>query len=286
MRWRKIRKIKPVTHRRYRKIAKRLAAIKRQKVIVGALALLLLVSAAVVYGLLAHGKVSDPVSANDSQDAGGLIVSGQPSSGSITIGGQSPQLSELLEQINNTRAANGVPAVTENKLLDQSATAKASDMIARNYWAHNAPDGTEPWVFIHQAGYKFQNAGENLWNGHNDTVISDWLQSPTHKAVMLDAHYTEIGIAIQKADNYNGQQNVYLVVTHYGSPYTGSASSYTPTTNTSTSGSGYQYQLPDYTPTPMPNFDYGRSSPSTQSTTQQNCGTNTDSSYYANCIGN
>lgn len=284
MKWKRIRRSKPVTHKWRRKITKRLGATKRWQVGAGVLAIVIVVSAVVVHGLATHSKASEPVSANDSQGTGGLIVSGQPSQGSITIGGQPPQLAELLAQINNTRKANGVPAVTENKLLDQSAATKASDMITRNYWAHNAPDGTEPWVFIHQAGYKYQYAGENLWNGYDDTVINDWLNSPTHKAVMLDAHYTEIGIAIQKASNYDGKQNVYLVVTHYAAPYTGSASSYTPTTNTSTSGSGYQYQLPDYESTPMP--DFSRPSPTYQPPSQTNCGANTDSSYYANCTGN
>jgi uncharacterized protein YkwD len=256
----------------------------RRKIITAISVIALIALASGVFTLLTK-KDKQPVAESKlSQSTGGLTVSNQPT-GNITLSNQQPEATEILKQINNVRASNNLPAISANNNLDQSAVAKLSDMISRNYWAHNAPDGTEPWIFIQKAGYKYQYAGENLWNGYSNSTVADWLISPTHKAVILDARYTEIGIAVKKANNYNGQQNVWVVVTHYASPYTGTASSYKPTANTSTSGSGYQYQLPEYNPTPMPDFDYGRSSPSYQSGTQQNCGSNTDSSYYANCVG-
>lgn len=222
-------------------------------------------------------NTQDPQSSSSSLGGtGGLTVSNQPT-GNISLGNEAPQAERIIEQINNTRKANGVSPVSRNSLLDQSSVSKLSDMVSRNYWAHNAPNGTEPWVFIQQTGYKYRYAGENLWYGHRDSPVADWLISPTHKAVMLDARYTEIGIAIQKASSYNGEQNVYVIVTHYASPLSGSTSTYVQPNNTSTSsGSGYQYQLPNYSSTPPPNFD--RPSP-TYTPPPQQCVGNTDSSY-------
>lgn len=255
-----------------------------RKIIIGTSVIAIIALASGAYILLAKEYRQPVAESNSSQAAGGLTVSNQPV-GSITLSNQQPEATEILKQINTVRASNNLPAVSENKNLDQSAAAKLADMIARNYWAHNAPDGTEPWIFMQKAGYKYRFAGENLWNGYSNSTVTDWLNSPTHKAVIMDARYKDIGLALQKVNSFNGQQNVWVVVTHYASPYTGSASSYKPTANTSVSGSGYHYQLPEYNSTPMPDFGSGRSSPSYQSPSQQNCGSNTDSSYYANCMG-
>lgn len=252
----------------------------RKRLLILALALMAIALAGALYGLTVHQDNAQELNGqSNSQDGIGLSVSDKPSSINVIMGDEAPRLTEILKQINDTRAANGVSSVTESEILDRSAAAKANDMINKNYWSHNAPDGTEPWVFIRQAGYRYHDAGENLWNGHNAyTVTSDWLNSPTHKAVMLDARYTEIGIAIQKATSYIGQKDVYVVVTHYASPVTDSANSYTSSSsNISTNtNSNNGYEIPSYSSTPPPTFD--RPSPTFTPPPQQ-CVGNTDSSY-------
>src|SRR5689334_8799011 len=49
----------------------------------------------------------------------------------------------LLDQTNQARAANGLGSLALNGKLDNGAQAKANDMIAKNYWSHTAPDGTQ-----------------------------------------------------------------------------------------------------------------------------------------------
>lgn len=249
---------------------------KRKVLITTVLMVIVLLGA--LYCLTTHFKnKQEPDIVSNSQGSGGLSVSSQPSNMSISLGNEAPQAASILKQINDYRTANGLSAVSENDLLDQSATAKLSDMIARNYWSHNEPDGTEPWVFIKQAGYNYRYAGENLWYGKNNTTVTDWINSPTHKAVMLDGRYTDVGIAIQKVANYNGSSNVYVVVTHYAMPLGSSGSSYQSSSNTSSSSaSTYNYQLPSYSSTPPPNFD--RPSP-TYTPPSQQCVGNVDSSY-------
>ncbi|HSX40962.1 MAG TPA: CAP domain-containing protein, partial [Candidatus Saccharimonadales bacterium] len=52
---------------------------------------------------------------------------------------------QLLSLTNQKRQASGLSPLTINPQLSQAAAAKASDMFSKNYWAHNAPDGTTPW---------------------------------------------------------------------------------------------------------------------------------------------
>lgn len=125
---------------------------------------------------------------------------------------------ELVSYTNNARAQNGLGNLSQNGQLNNSAQAKANDMIARDYWSHNTPDGTQPWWFFSQAGYNYSNAGENLAYGFADSAstVTGWMNSPSHKANILGA-YVDVGFGIANGANYQGGENT-VVVAHYGTP--------------------------------------------------------------------
>ena len=64
-------------------------------------------------------------------------------------------------------------------------------MIAKNYWAHNAPDGASPWSFFKNVGYRYLYAGENLARDFGDSasVVNAWMNSPTHRDNLLSGRY-------------------------------------------------------------------------------------------------
>lgn len=106
--------------------------------------------------------------------------------------------SEVIRLTNEQRAANGLSPLSENSTLDSAAIAKGNDMLAKGYWAHFAPDGTSPWTFFTNFGYRYQYAGENLARDFSDagSAVSAWMNSPTHKDNILNPHYKEIGIGV------------------------------------------------------------------------------------------
>lgn len=126
---------------------------------------------------------------------------------------------QLLLLTNQKRQENGLPALTINNELSQAAANKAFDMFGKDYWAHNAPDGTAPWVFIKGAGYNYIYAGENLARGFNNAsdVINAWMASETHRKNMLSSNYQNVGFAVS-AGKLNGEDTV-LVVEMLGSTY-------------------------------------------------------------------
>jgi len=128
----------------------------------------------------------------------------------------------VIQSINNIRSTNKIGLLSENSLLDKSAQAKANDMATKNYWSHNTPEGFEPWVFIQNAGYSYNKAGENLATGFYtaEEVTNGWFNSPTHKNVML-GEYNEIGIGIAHSDSFVGANgtSAYIVVAHFGASY-------------------------------------------------------------------
>ncbi len=128
--------------------------------------------------------------------------------------------SGLLSGTNTQRANNGASALGINSQLNSAAQAKANDMVARDYWSHKTPDGQDPWIFIDAQGYSYQKAGENLAYGFansQDTIIG-WMNSPSHKANLLDTVFTEVGFGFANSSNFVGTGEETVVVAMYAKP--------------------------------------------------------------------
>ena len=110
------------------------------------------------------------------------------------------------------RAQNQLGNLTTNALLTQAAQNAANDMATKGYFAHISPDGTTPWDWLIQAGYHYQYAGQNLAVNFDDSqqLVNAWMASPTHRANMLDPHYTQIGVGMATG-TYQGQEAVFVV---------------------------------------------------------------------------
>ncbi len=138
--------------------------------------------------------------------------------------------SGLLNSTNSHRSAHGQSPLSLNAKLNNAATAKAKDMVTRNYWSHNTPDNKEPWIFIDAAGYQYSKAGENLAYGFatsSETVLG-WMNSPSHKANMLDPAFTEVGFGFANSENFRGDGNQTIVVAMYAKPRTLAATATAP----------------------------------------------------------
>ena len=125
---------------------------------------------------------------------------------------------KVLEKTNSERQKNGLPALQYNSVLSESATKKAQDMFANNYWAHTSPIGASPWDFFKSVGYKYSVAGENLARDFYDTdsLIKAWMDSPTHRENIVNSKYQEIGIGV--VNGILGGVKTTLVVQHFGTP--------------------------------------------------------------------
>src|SRR3989344_7439530 len=124
----------------------------------------------------------------------------------------------VLDELNTKRIEAGLKPLGLNDRLNQAATMKASDMFTLIYWAHNNPNGKEPWDFIKAAGYRYRYAGENLARdfGDTDSLIDAWMASPTHKDNIVNPRYQETGIAVVNG-TLQGIETT-LVVNLFGTP--------------------------------------------------------------------
>jgi hypothetical protein len=126
---------------------------------------------------------------------------------------------QVIDGTNVERQKLGLPPLHENLSLSKAAQAKAQNMFAENYWAHFSPSGKDPWGFIVGSGYHFSYAGENLARNFytSDEVVKALMNSPTHRANLLNPHYQDIGIAV--VDGVLLGQKTTLIVQEFGTPY-------------------------------------------------------------------
>ena len=125
-------------------------------------------------------------------------------------------INRIFDLVNQERTKANIPPLTMSEELSHAAAQKATDMFAKNYWAHISPTGTTPWKFITDSGYQYIYAGENLAKNFDksDEVVKAWMNSPTHRANLLKKGYSEIGLAVING-SLNGEETT-LVVQEFG----------------------------------------------------------------------
>lgn len=127
----------------------------------------------------------------------------------------------IIEETNKRRKTNGVSGLVENPLLTKAAEAKLRDMTDKQYFEHVSPSGKGPSDLAKAAGYGYVLIGENLAMGNfeNDSVLLDaWMNSPGHKANILNDRYKEIGVAAARV-TYQGH-TTWFAVQEFGKPDT------------------------------------------------------------------
>ena len=94
----------------------------------------------------------------------------------------------ILDNINVQRAAAGLGSLIQTNELVAAATIRAQEQ--EQLFSHTRPNGSEWWTVDSSCCY-----GECLSRGYNENeVISVWMNSPTHKAVIMDGTYKTAGI--------------------------------------------------------------------------------------------
>lgn len=120
---------------------------------------------------------------------------------------------------NIQRATNGIMPLNENQELVLVAKAKLQDMFEHQYFAHVSPLGTGVDYFVSKTEYLYILVGENLALGDfgtDEKLVQAWMDSPGHRANILNPKFTEIGVATRKG-NFEGKPT-WLAVQVFGLP--------------------------------------------------------------------
>lgn len=111
---------------------------------------------------------------------------------------------EVIRLVNEIRVQNGLKALTYDWELARVARYKSQDMKDNRYFAHNSPIYGTPFQMIKDFGISYRSAGENIAKGYStpQAVVDRWMNSSGHRANILNANYTHIGVGYVSGGSY------------------------------------------------------------------------------------
>lgn len=127
---------------------------------------------------------------------------------------------QVIYWTNYYRKQNGLKELTYNKLLATAAQAKTDDMFSKQYFEHDSPAGVTPAQLVSSVGYNYKVTGENLALGDflsEKDLVDAWMNSPGHRANILNKDYTEIGVATG-LNNFQDRNITWIAVQEFGEP--------------------------------------------------------------------
>ena len=126
----------------------------------------------------------------------GVFALVAPAAGASVRTARTSAVTTLFQAVNRPRVAHGLRPLRVDTALVRAARSHSAEMLRGNYFAHGDFHGR--MVTFHVRG---PVAGENLAWGNGQyaraaTIIREWLASPEHRANLLHAGWTRIGIGI------------------------------------------------------------------------------------------
>src|SRR2546423_6482824 len=152
-----------------------------------------------------------------------LAAPGDTCTGGDEAGAPVPAQEQAMEcMVNFARQEAGLPALKDNRKLDNSSGAKAADILRCNDFSHEAC-GRDFTFWFRRTGYLTNPcwwAGENIaWGtgglGTVRSIVRAWLHSPPHRANLLSSRFGDFGIALRIGD-LDGAANAHLWVNQFG----------------------------------------------------------------------
>ena len=110
---------------------------------------------------------------------------------------------EVFNLINTQRTNNGLPALKISNEVQKVARIKAQDMVDKNYFSHTSPTYGSPFDMLISFKVSYNSAGENIaGNSSNSGAVNAWMNSPGHKANILNSSFNYTGIGVVSSPRY------------------------------------------------------------------------------------
>ncbi len=120
----------------------------------------------------------------------------------------SSEIQQVVDLTNKERAKQGLAALQIDTNLTKSAQAKSKDMKDNNYFSHTSPTYGSPFDQMKSFGVTYKTAGENIAMGQRTPaeVVEAWMNSEGHRANIMNANFTHIGVGLSDSGFYWTQQ--------------------------------------------------------------------------------
>ena len=107
----------------------------------------------------------------------------------------------IVSLVNEERAKAGLQPVTLSRSVTNVAQLRAQETVT--LFSHTRPNGTSCFTALAEAGINYRGAGENIAYGQRspEEVMNGWMNSSGHRANILNASFTTIGVGYYQAAN-------------------------------------------------------------------------------------
>lgn len=111
---------------------------------------------------------------------------------------------EVIRLVNEERTRNGLKSLTYDWQLGRVARYKSQDMRDNRYFSHTSPTYGSPFQMMKSFGITYRSAGENIAKGQRtpEAVVNAWMNSSGHRANILNASFTHIGVGYVADGSY------------------------------------------------------------------------------------
>jgi len=110
---------------------------------------------------------------------------------------------EVFNLINNERQKNGLTSLKIDEEVQRVARIKAQDMVNNNYFSHQSPTYGSPFDMLKSFKISYKTAGENIaGNSSNSSAVNAWMNSPGHRANILNGSFNYTGIGVVNGSKY------------------------------------------------------------------------------------
>ena len=116
---------------------------------------------------------------------------------------------DMLRRINAIRRSEGLGGLRMDERLNRAAQLHSDDMVKRDFFDHESPDGARMTDRAEAFGYRWRRLLENIAAGQRDfaAAIEGWMRSPGHRAAILDAQIRDAGMGYTFVPKDSGAVN-------------------------------------------------------------------------------
>ncbi len=191
-----------------------------------------------VQGVLSDGSKAGDTSLTDTNsgstpgDTGSTGANNGSAAGNTgveTCSGETIELNgdekQMLDLHNQARANNGLPPLCVHPDLTEAARFHSQEMLDKGYFSHDSRNGESVKARLERFGYAFAGHpywkyGENVSWGSGDLGAADrrfdeWMDSPEHRANILDKNFSEVGIGA-RTGTFEAQDGAKMYTVDFG----------------------------------------------------------------------
>ncbi len=146
--------------------------------------------------------------------AEGIYFSYRDIEATIDFASCEPSYEKLIFEISNSfRKKNGISELDYDDIIAETARKHSKDMIDRDFFQHDNPDGLSPFDRMEHDGLIYYYAAENIAAGYDDPmcVTYGWINSAGHRSNLLNPALTRLGVGVEFGGSckYYYTQNFY-----------------------------------------------------------------------------